>query len=227
MELSIIIPVFNEKSTIQSIIEKIKKLNLEKQVIVVDDCSTDGTREILKNYPYDKEIQVLFHQKNKGKSSAIRTGLSHVKGEVVTIQDADLEYEPEDLLKLLQIIKENKAEVVYGSRLLSPNNEKSYLRYLWGGKFLTFLANLLYNANITDESTCYKMFKTKVLKDISLKSNRFGFCSEVTAKIRKKGITICEVPIRYAPRKMKQGKKIRWKDGLEAIWILIKYKFVD
>lgn len=227
MKLSIVISAFNEKSTIQEIINQVKNIAINKQIIVVDDCSTDGTREILKNYSQNEDFIILFHEKNKGKGSAIRTALPYVKGEAVVIQDADLEYEPEDLLNLLKPILENRVEVVYGSRLLNPNNEKSYLRYFLGGRFLTLLANLLYDANITDESTCYKMFKTEVLKSLDLKSNRFGFCPEVTAKIRKKGIPIFEVPIRYTPRKIKQGKKIRWKDGLEAIWTLIKYRLVN
>lgn len=226
MKLSIIIPVFNEKHTIQKIIKKVRGLDLKKEIIVVDDHSTDGTKEILKNYPQDEEVKVFFHKKNKGKGSAIRTALPYVKGEVVVIQDADLEYEPENLLNLLKPILENKAEVVYGSRILDPHNEKSYLRYFLGGKFLTFLANLLYNAKLTDESTCYKMFRAEILKDLDLKCKRFEFCPEVTAKVRKRGVQIFEVPISYIPRKIEHGKKVRWKDGLEAIWTLIKYRFV-
>ena len=227
MKLSIIIPVFNEKNTIQKLIEKVRELDIKKEIIIVDDGSTDGTGKILKGYPQNADFKIFFHPKNKGKGSAIKTALSNVTGEVVVIQDGDLEYEPSDLLELLKPISENKAEVVYGSRLLYFKNDKSYLRYFFGGKLLTFLANILYNAKLTDESTCYKMFKTDVLKNLNFKSNGFGFCPEVTAKIRKKGIHIFESPIHYTPRKIKQGKKIRWKDGLEAIWILLKYRFID
>jgi dolichol-phosphate mannosyltransferase len=227
MKLSIIMPVYNEKDTLLSIIEKVEKLSWDKELIIVDDFSKDGTREILKNYPQNENLKIVFHEKNKGKGAAIRTGLSYVTGDVVVIQDADLEYEPKDFLKLLQPILENKAKVVYGSRLLNFDNEKSYLRYFLGGRFLTFLANFLYQAKITDEPTCYKMFKTEVITDINLKCERFEFCPEVTAKVRKKGIEIVEVPIHYSPRKIKEGKKINWKDGVQAIWTLIKYKFTN
>jgi dolichol-phosphate mannosyltransferase len=226
MKLSIIIPVYNEKGTLLQLLEKVKNLPLEKEIIIVDDYSTDGTREILKSFPSDEEVKVFFHNANRGKGFAIRTGLSHIAGDVVVIQDADLEYEPQDFLELLKPIQNGNAKVVYGSRLLSQKNEKSYFRYFFGGKLLTWLANLLYNAKITDEPTCYKMFKAEVIKDINLKCERFEFCPEVTAKVRKKGIDIVEVPIHYSPRKIKEGKKIRWKDGVEAIWALIKYRFI-
>ncbi|MDH4223412.1 MAG: glycosyltransferase family 2 protein [candidate division Zixibacteria bacterium] len=227
MKLSIIIPVYNEKGTILQILEKIMKLPLDKEILIVDDFSTDGTRDVLRNYPQDKNIRIIFHEENSGKGSAIRTALSYVTGEVVVIQDADLEYDPADFLNLLKPILEEKAKVVYGSRLLNFDNERSYFRYFMGGKILTLLTNLLYGSKITDEPTCYKMFKTEVIKSLNLNCKRFDFCPEVTAKIRKKGIEIMEVPIRYIPRKIKQGKKIRWKDGVEAIWTLLKYRFRD
>jgi dolichol-phosphate mannosyltransferase len=227
MKLSVIIPVFNEKQTIREIIKKVKEVNLKKEIIIVDDCSTDGTKEILKNYPQNEEIKIFFHKKNKGKGSAIRTALLYTKGEVVIIQDADLEYDPNDYLKLVNPIIENGADVVYGSRSLSHKNKMSYLRYFIGGQVVTWLANLLYGCRLTDESTCYKLFRADVLKSLKLNCKRFEFCPEVTAKVRKRGIKISEVPISYNPRKIKEGKKIRWKDGLEAIWTLIKYRLVE
>lgn len=207
---------------------------IEKELIIVDDFSTDGTREFLKKYmgncniPQGTEVvKVLFHDKNLGKGMAIRTGLKNVTGDMVIIQDADLEYDPNDYLKLVKPIVEDGADVVYGSRLLSHKNKKSYLRYFIGGQLVTWLTNLLYRSSLTDEPTCYKLFHTNVLKSIKLNCTRFEFCPEVTAKIRKKGIEITEVPISYEPRKIKEGKKIRWMDGLEAIWTLLRYRFKD
>ena len=169
---------------------------------------------------------MIFREKNKGKGTAIRTGLANVTGDIVIIQDADLEYDPNDYPKLVEPILTGKANVVYGSRILGKSR-KSYWSFYMGGRFLSFLANLLYNAKITDEPTCYKVFRADMIKNINLKCRRFEFCPEVTAKVRKKGYKIYEVPIHYEPRSLKEGKKINWKDGLEAIWTLIKYKFVE
>jgi len=226
MKLSIIIPVYNEKESIEKLIEKVKAVKLgkiKKEIIIIDDFSTDGSREILKKIK-DKQIKVIFHNENKGKGYAIRTGLKQVTGDIVIIQDADLEYDPEDYKKLIKPIIEKQVKVVYGSRILG-NNNYSALSFFLGGKLLTFIANLLYNIKISDEPTCYKVFKTEVIKNLNLECERFEFCPEVTAKIAKKGYKIKEIPISYYPRNKKQGKKINWKDGLEAIWTLIKYKF--
>jgi len=228
-KISIIIPVYNEKSTIGKILEKIDKVDLgetEKEVILVDDYSTDGSREILRRL--ENKYAVIYHEKNRGKGRAIRSGLEKATGDWVIIQDADLEYDPEDYKKLLAKIQEPDAEAVYGSRRLYSNyfsDRHSGHIFALGGIFLTWLTNLLYNANITDEPTCYKMFKTDLIKNLNLRCERFEFCPEVTAKIAKRKIKIHEVPINYYPRHKDEGKKINWRDGLEAIWTLIKYKF--
>jgi len=227
-KLSIIIPVFNEKDTILKILKKIEEVDLgrEKEIIIIDDASTDGTREILKNL--GKKYIILFHDRNQGKGRAIRDGLEKVSGEAIVIQDADLEYDPEDIKLLLNKMIETGAEVVYGSRRLKKyNNHEKYSGYIYafGGIFLTWLTNLLYGLSITDEPTCYKMFRTELLKSLELECERFEFCPEVTAKIAKRGIKIQEVPINYYPRHKGEGKKISWRDGIEAIWTLVKYRW--
>ncbi len=230
MKLSVIIPVYNEEKTISEIIKRVKAVNLKKEIIVVEDGSTDRTKEILKEIVKEKdkdnEIKLIARPKKYGKGEAIRTGLKDVTGDIVIIQDADLEYDPNDYYALIRPIVEGKTIVVYGSRELGKNR-KSSLSFFLGGKFFSFLANLLYNAKITDEPTCYKVFKKEVLQNLSLKCMGFEFCPEVTAKLRKKGYKIFEVPIHYSPRSIKRGKKIRISDGVIAIWTLIKYRFVD
>jgi dolichol-phosphate mannosyltransferase len=226
LKVSVVIPCYNEKDHILSILEKIEAVKLDKEVVIIDDNSTDGTQDILKKISPDK-AKVYFHEVNKGKGAAIKTALQYVKGDVVIIQDADLEYDPNDYYELLKPIQEGKAEVVYGSRILHEGFKVSYFRYYLGGRVLSWLTNLLYNAHITDEPTGYKVFTTNVLKDIGLKSTGFEFCPEVTAKVRKKGYEIHEVPISYYPRSLEEGKKIGWRDGVEAIWTLLKYRFVD
>ena len=228
MKLSVIIPVYNEEKTIEEVIEKVRNVPVEKEIIVVDDGSTDRTVNILKkieskNY---KDVKIIFKKKNEGKGSAIREGLKKVKGDVVVIQDADLEYEPMDWLKMLKVMEEKKAYVVYGSSVLSKSKKSSFAFYL-GGRILSAITNFLYQAGITDEPTCYKMFRREVIENINLRCKGFEFCPEITAKVRKKGYKIYEVPIQYLPRSVKEGKKIRWKDGLIAIWTLIKYRFID
>lgn len=226
MKLSIIMPVYNERRTIEEILKRVQAVDLEKELIVVDDGSVDGTRDTLRNYQNVDSIRVVFQDRNQGKGAAIRAGLAHVTGDVVVIQDADLEYDPADYPILLRPIQEGEAQVVYGSRLLNEEHPISAWRFYLGGRLLTLLANLLYRAGITDEPTCYKMFRTEVLKGLDLRCTRFEFCPEVTAKVRKRGIRIHEVPISYNPRKVYEGKKIGWRDGLEAIWTLVKYRFI-
>lgn len=233
MKLSVIIPVYNEKDTILKILNKVEMVPIEKEIIIVDDGSTDGTREILKEGQRVKgegqnhrNVKVILKEKNEGKGVAIRDGLREVTGDVVVIQDADMEYNPMDFLKLLKVMREKNAKVVYGSRILGKGKKSSIMFYL-GGRLLSFLVNVLYDANITDEPTCYKMFEAEVIKSINLKCRGFEFCPEVTAKVMKKGYSIFEVPISYNPRSIKEGKKINWKDGIIAIWTLIKYKFVN
>lgn len=225
MKLSVIIPVYNEKKTILKILEKVLKVPVEKEVIIVDDGSNDGTTEILKEIK-DERVKVIFKEKNEGKGAAIREGLKYMTGDVFVVQDADLEYDPMDWIKMLKLMEEKNASVVFGSRILGKSKKSSFVFYL-GGRILSMLANFLYNAQITDEPTCYKMIKRDVINSINLKCKRFEFCPEITAKVRKLGYKIYEVPISYNPRTIKEGKKIRWKDGLIAIWTLIKYRFVD
>ena len=223
MKLSVIIPVYNEVNTIAKIIERVKEVSVEKEIIVVDDGSTDGTREKIDSI---SGIKVLKHETNRGKGAAIRTGLAFAFGELVIVQDADLEYDPNDYLELIKPIEEGVADVVYGSRNLG-NNKSGMKAYKWGGVFLSHLANLLYGLRITDEATCYKLFETDILKGLSLKCQRFEFCPEVTAKLAKKKYRIKEVPISYNPRSFAEGKKIKWTDGVLAIFYLIKFRFFD
>lgn len=230
-KLSIIIPVYNEKETILKILERVEAVDLgevAKEIIIVDDFSTDGTREMLKEL--ESRHKVIYHRKNRGKGMAIRTGLQYVSSDWIIIQDADLEYDPNDYKELLKKIQEPGVQVVYGSRRLHHNYFKSRHSghiFAVGGIFITWLTNILYGIKITDEPTCYKMIETKLLKDLNLQCEGFEFCPEVTAKIAKRGIKIYEVPINYYPRRKREGKKINWRDGLEAVWTLIKYRLVN
>ncbi len=227
MKLSIIIPVYNEHATIRQVIEMINAVPIEKEIIVVDDGSNDGTREILRSLN-THTITTAFHESNSGKGTAIRTGLTHVTGDIVIIQDADLEYDPREYPQLIQPIVEGKAAVVYGSRFLHHlASKKIYHHFVLGVKLLNLLTYVLYGTRITDEATCYKAFKSEVIKNINLRCKRFEFCPEITAKVCKKGYTIYEIPISYRGRSFKEGKKITWKDGIEAIYTLIKYRFID
>lgn len=244
MTLSIIIPVYNEKNTILEILKRIETVDLnnisfKKEIIIVDDNSTDGTKEILKSLEGkykdlicgknldSSRIKIIYHQENQGKGAAIQTGLKYVRGEYIIIQDADLEYDPQDYKKLLDCAIKNNAKVVYGSRRLASENKHSYHSFYLGGIFLSWATNIIYGINITDESTCYKFFKTDFLKSIPLIGKGFELEPEVTAKTAKRGVKIYEVPIHYYPRHKNEGKKIKWKDGVIAFWTLIKYKFVD
>jgi len=226
MKLSVIMPVYNEKHTIKEIVRKVMNVNMEKEIIIVDDCSIDSTRDTLRRID-NNNIKVIYHDKNMGKGMAIRTAIKYVTGDIIIIQDADLEYEPEDYYELTRPIIEGKADVVYGSRELLKQNKWSYYRYAIGGRFLSWLTNLLYHSSITDEPTCYKVFKADILKSINLDCKKFEFCPEVTAKVLRRGIKIYEVPIHYYSRSIEQGKKIGLRDGLQAIWTLIKYRFID
>ncbi len=228
--LTIIIPVFNEKNTIKQIIDKVIKVKInkvKKQIIIVDDCSTDGTRDILKKIIKNKKnITVIFKEKNEGKGSAIKTAIPYIKGEVSVIQDADLEYDPQDLPKLLKPIIEEKADVTYGSRFLGTHRAFLFWNYI-ANKILNFITNLLFNTILTDMETCYKMFRTEVISKINLKSKGFDFEPEITAKILKNKYKIYEVPINYYGRSYEEGKKIRTKDGFIAFFKIIWYRFFD
>jgi glycosyltransferase involved in cell wall biosynthesis len=231
--LSIIIPAYNEEKTIIPLLEKVQKVDLsevQKQIVIVDDNSTDDTHNLVKNYvQHNKNVRLVVQNENlKGKGSAIRTGLNHATGQIILIQDADLEYDPQDYPSLVEPIIRGEAKVVYGSRRLLQSNEKySGLSFYLGGMFLTSLTNLLFNLDLTDEATCYKVFDSELLKSLNLQSKRFEFCPEVTAKVARRKVKIKEVPIRYYPRPLEEGKKIRLVDGVEAIWTLIKYRVVN
>jgi glycosyltransferase involved in cell wall biosynthesis len=225
--LSVIIPAYNEMRTIKEILRRVKLVDIAKEVIIVDDASTDGTRDYLRSLENEKGFKVLYHSRNLGKGAAIRTAIGHVSGDIVIIQDADLEYDPQDYHDVTAPIVAGRTSVVYGSRYINPRNELPITRYKIGVLVLTAVANLLYGAGITDEATCYKAFKADVLKGLPLKCKRFEFCPEVTAKVRKRGYRIEEVPISFRYRTVEEGKKIGWKDGLEAVLALIKYRFVD
>ena len=228
-KVSIIIPVFNEKDTLMALLEKVEQANfsgLEKEIILVDDYSTDGTRDILKGL-CDK-YKVFFHEKNMGKGAGIRTAVVHATGDFVVIQDADLEYTPDDYDKLLPLLINNEADVVYGSRFRNKENSKNFI---WKNKlanlFLTMLTNVLFGAEITDMETCYKAFKREFIQGITIKSNRFDFEPEITAKVIKKKARLKEVPISYNGRGHEEGKKINWKDGIHAIITIIKFRFFN
>lgn len=230
MKLSIIIPCYNEKNTIAEVLKRIDGISLPQitfDIIVVDDGSTDGSYQILESLKKIYNFKLLRHKKNSGKGQAIKTALALASGDYVIIQDADLEYNPQNYQKLLECALKNRAKVVYGSRQLNAKIKYSYLSFYLGGIFLTWLVNILYSIKITDEATGYKLFETETLKNIKLNCKRFEFCPEVTAKIAKKRIKIYELPINYFPRRKKEGKKIKWKDGFKATWVLIKHKFVD
>lgn len=225
MKLSIIIPVYNEEKFIQDIIERVKNSNtgkIKKEIIIVDDCSSDNTRKILKKKINKKVDKIIYHEHNQGKGAALRTGIKEATGDVVIIQDADFEYDPNDYLKVVTPIFENKAEVVYGSRFLNKKF-KGYKKNIIANKFLTFLSNLFSHQKITDMETCYKAFKREVIQSITIEENRFGFEPEITAKIANKKIKIHEVEISYNPRTHEDGKKINYRDGLRAIYCIIKY----
>jgi glycosyltransferase involved in cell wall biosynthesis len=220
--VSVIVPVYNEAAHVEELLQAIHAAPVKKEIIVVDDGSTDGTREKLQSMPLPDNVAVVFHQENCGKGAAIRTALQHARGEYILIQDSDLEYDPQDYPALLSPLQQNRANVVYGVR---PDRPERGLRFFLGAKLLTRLANLLYGAGIHDEATCYKVFRRSVLAQIDLQCRRFEFCPEVTAKLCRMGEKIAEVPISYAPRSAGEGKKIRHSDGWLAIWTLFRYRF--
>ncbi|MBW2964725.1 glycosyltransferase family 2 protein [Candidatus Woesearchaeota archaeon] len=233
-KLSILMPAYNEERSIEKILAKIDAVPLEKhgisrELIIVDDGSKDRTVEIvqglMKRYPY---IKFIIHKKNRGKGGAIKTAIKAAAGHIMIVQDADLEYDPMDYFRCIMPILKGKAKVVYGSRRLEKSNKQhSHFSFYVGGVVITMIFNMLFFTNITDEPTCYKTFRSDVIRKIRIREDRFNWEPEVTAKIVRRGITIKEVPIRYYPRTQKEGKKIRWKDGLEAIWAMLKYRFVD
>ncbi|AKM82171.1 TPA: glycosyltransferase family 2 protein [Candidatus Berkelbacteria bacterium] len=228
MKLSIIIPVYNEEKNIEKVIKAVRQapITMDKEIIIVDDGSVDQTKQLINRYSLDSEIKICFQAKNQGKGAAIRKGLKISTGDIILIQDADMEYTVDDYPTILEpFIKEN-AKVVFGSRFKGEITGMRWPNFV-ANKILTFTANLLYGTHISDEATAYKAFRSEVIKKIPLKCQRFEFCPEVTAKVAKRGYEIVDVPIRYHGRSIKDGKKITWRDGMQAIWVLIKYRFID
>ena len=228
MKISVLIPAYNEEDTIAEIVARVQAIDLETEIIIVDDGSTDGTQEKLQSIDNSFDnTRVLYHKENRGKGAALRTGLAAATGDVMIIQDADLEYDPRDYQNLLVPILDGRADVVYGSRFLGGPQRVLFFWHYVGNKFLTLLSDAFSNLNLSDMETGYKVFKKEVLNDITLKSNRFGFEPEFTMKIAKKGFRIYEVPISYSGRTYAEGKKIGWTDGLSAIFTILWFRFFD
>ncbi len=229
MKLSIVMPVYNEHETLREILRQVRAVELpgtEKEILVVDDGSTDGSRDILAEESQPGDLRVFYHDHNRGKGAAARTAIEQATGDIILIQDADLEYDPRDYPALIQPIVEGRVTVVYGSRFLGPRKAMLFWHML-GNKLLTLTTNILYNAILSDMETCYKCFRADVIKDIPLRARRFEFEPEITAKVLKRGHRIFEVPISYYGREYHEGKKIGWRDAPLAFWTLIKYRFVD
>ncbi|SVB52250.1 uncharacterized protein METZ01_LOCUS205104 [marine metagenome] len=227
MKLSIVIPVYNESETICEVIRRVEEVDSDKEIIIVDDGSTDGTRALLKEYEEKEGFEVIYQPKNKGKGAALRAGFEKAKGEVIIVQDADLEYDPKDYDVLLEPIFDERADVVYGSRFLGGPHRVLFFWHYLGNMFLTTLSNMFTNVNLSDMETGYKVFRRKILESITLKSNRFGFEPEFTSKVAQKKFIIYEVPISYSGRDYSAGKKINWKDGVAALWFIFRFRFFD
>ncbi len=224
--VSVIIPVYNEEAHVGEVLRRILAVDFTKELVVVDDGSTDGTRAILAQWATHPDVRIIYAPQNRGKGAAIRLGLREIVGEIVVVHDADLEYDSREMLPMLELIAQGRADVVYGSRFLGSVRGMKFQNWV-ANRLLAVSANLLFRANITDEATAYKAFRTAILRTIKLNCTRFEFCPEVTAKVRKKGYKIVEVPIHYEGRTALQGKKIKLSDGFEAFWTLLKYRFRD
>ncbi len=224
--LSVVMPVFNERATIEEIISRVLRVPIRTELIVVDDGSTDGTRDVLQTLQRERGFQLVLQPRNQGKGAALRRGFQDVTGDLVVIQDADLEYSPEEYPGLIELICQGRADVVYGSRFLGRHRVFLFTHYL-GNRLLTLLTNVLYNTMLSDMETCYKVMRTEVLRSMTLKSNSFGIEPEITAKIFKRGYRVYEVPITYDGRSYDEGKKITWRDGVVALWVLLKYRFTE
>jgi glycosyltransferase involved in cell wall biosynthesis len=224
MKLSVIIPLYNERETIREIVQRVERVELDKEIIIVDDYSTDGSREILQDLATRPDVKALYHERNRGKGAALRTGFAAARGDVIVVQDADLEYDPQEYRKLLRPILDGRADVVFGSRFLG--GEVHRVLFFWhfvGNKLLTLLSNTFTNLNLTDMETGYKMFRADVLRQITIEEDRFGFEPEITAKVAKLRCRIYEVGISYSGRDYSEGKKIGWIDGVRALWCIIRY----
>jgi len=245
-KLSVVIPVYNEKATIDEILRRVIDTSFRKEIVLVDDCSTDGTRQILEKLqqlqssaesqapafdggdPIElRDLRIFFQQVNQGKGAALRRGFAELTGDIVLVQDADLEYDPRDYDKLLEPLVDGRADVVFGSRFLGGPQRVHYFWHYVANKLLTLLSDIFTNLKLTDMETCYKVFRREVLQGITLKSDRFGFEPEITAKVAKGNWRVYEVPISYAGRTYEEGKKITWKDGVQALWCIIRFRFTD
>lgn len=226
MKLSVVIPVYNERGTVREIIEKVIAVNLDKEIIVVDDGSTDGTKDVLANLLEEHlPVKIFYHDNNLGKGAAVRTAVKFITGDVVIIQDADLEYNPQEYPQLIRPILDKKTKVVYGSRILNKNNTQGRWDYFLGGRLVTLATNVIYGSNLTDEPTCYKVFDAALIKGINIESDGFSWEPEITAKILKAGYKIIEIPVSYKHRAKSEGKKIKYSDGIKAIFTIFKYRF--
>jgi len=227
LKLSVIIPCYNERSTVDKVVARVRAVELAYEIIVVDDGSTDGTRDVLANIAPGDDLRIIYHDHNQGKGAAVRTGFKNATGDVFLIQDADLEYDPREYPVLLRPIEEGISKVVYGSRFLGGPRKAMFFWNMIANRSLTLVTNILYNAILSDMETCYKVFRAEIVRDIPLRSRRFDFEPEVTAKVLKRGYRIYEVPISYNGREWNEGKKISWKDGVIALWTLFRYRFTD
>jgi glycosyltransferase involved in cell wall biosynthesis len=237
--LSVVIPVYNERNTLRTILEQVRAVPINKQIILVDDCSTDGTRQILQELAVEQpDLTIIYHEKNQGKGAALRTGFAHATGQIVIVQDADLEYDPGQFPQLIQPIIEGKADVVFGSRFIGERHRVLFFWHSLANKFLTLLSNTFTNLNLTDMEVCYKVFRREVIQGITLKSNRFGFEPEVTAKVARfqmpaiegrpaRRCRVYEIPVSYDGRDYREGKKIGWKDGVQALYCIVRYAWAD
>jgi glycosyltransferase involved in cell wall biosynthesis len=224
--LSVVMPAFNERPTIETIIRRVLAVPIRKELLVIDDCSTDGTRDVLQQLQPELGFTLLLQPRNAGKGAALRAGFAQVRGDIVVVQDADLEYSPEEYPELIELICSGRADVVYGSRFLGRHRAFLFVHYL-GNRLLTLLTNVLYNTMLTDMETCFKAMRVEVVRSMTLRSNRFGIEPEITAKIFKRGYRVYEIPITYDGRGYEDGKKITWRDGVVAAWALIRYRFAE
>lgn len=227
MKISVVIPAYNEVSTIREIVKRVRETGIPDEIVIVDDGSTDGTREILQELANEPQVKVVLHERNQGKGAAVLTGIRQAAGEVLIIQDADLEYDPREFPALLKPIEEGLADVVYGSRFLGAPRRVTMFWHMVANKLLTLMTNILYNTILTDMETGYKVFRRKVVENMTIRARRFDFEPEFTAKVLKRHYRIFEVPIAFNPRDYSEGKKIKLKDAFQAVWTLLKYRFVD